>query len=347
MFTVSFIYWRVLSLLGVESCSDRNIVSQVNVHYFVLRGLYRLVYADGVGRSNYFIQMCSALRRFFIGDINSFHHIFVVVLFRTTRIDLHHSFNAHSTNRNSDVLYLDRFSSTIQTQIIRRIAGAYYTVGALTTEFSSGWVIRFSPTTIVKYINATCTDVFNVLYLRKTKIFNKGRYSRNRQFYRTGVYWCLYINIIAVIGMYFWFYRFVMNFGYLWWLFYLSLASFVIAKTLHFRLYTIGGLCNSVTADVIWFSACLNAFIGGARDIHNTSSFIFRDFSLGSFSCLRSKLYDVFNSLFIQSNSYYVFMWFYSPVNYYVQSLTINPAKIFLNSGKISYLSQVRDLLVR
>jgi hypothetical protein len=40
--------------------------------------------------------------------------------------------------------------------------------------------------------NLTC------LYLRKTKFFNKGRYSRNRQIYRTGVYLCFYINIIAI-----------------------------------------------------------------------------------------------------------------------------------------------------
>ncbi len=28
----------------------------------------------------------------------------------------------------------------------------------------------------------------NILFLRKNKVFNKGRYSRNRQTYRTGVY---------------------------------------------------------------------------------------------------------------------------------------------------------------
>jgi hypothetical protein len=27
-------------------------------------------------------------------------------------------------------------------------------------------------------------------FLRKSKLFNKGRYSRNRQTYRTGAYWC-------------------------------------------------------------------------------------------------------------------------------------------------------------
>lgn len=51
-------------------------------------------------------------------------------------------------------------------------------------------------------------------FLRKTKIFNKGRYSRNRQLYKTGVYFCLYINILAIYAIYFLFYRFTFNFGY-------------------------------------------------------------------------------------------------------------------------------------
>lgn len=29
---------------------------------------------------------------------------------------------------------------------------------------------------------------FHLFFIRKNKVFNKGRYSRNRQFYRTGVY---------------------------------------------------------------------------------------------------------------------------------------------------------------
>jgi len=40
--------------------------------------------------------------------------------------------------------------------------------------------------------NLTC------LFLRKSKFFNKGRYSRNRQIYRTGVYLCFYVNIIVL-----------------------------------------------------------------------------------------------------------------------------------------------------
>lgn len=52
--------------------------------------------------------------------------------------------------------------------------------------------------------------------LRKTKSFNKSRYSRNRQYYRTGVFLCLWANIILVMGGYYFFYRLTLKFTYVW-----------------------------------------------------------------------------------------------------------------------------------
>lgn len=77
--------------------------------------------------------------------------------------------------------------------------------------------IKFSESSITKYINADKINKYSFFYIRKNRIFNKGRYSRNRQLYRTGVYWCLWLNIIMVYGLYFLFYRFSFNFGYIWW----------------------------------------------------------------------------------------------------------------------------------
>jgi hypothetical protein len=48
------------------------------------------------------------------------------------------------------------------------------------------------------------------------------------------VYWCLYINIIAVIGIYFWFYKITINYTYLWFIFYLFFLSFVISRLFNF-----------------------------------------------------------------------------------------------------------------
>ena len=105
----------------------------------------------------------------------------------------------------------------------------------LSSNYINSLFIKFSSTSIVKYINNN-TD-YSIYFLRKNKSFNKGRYSRNRQNYRTGVYWCLYVNIIALFGLYFLFYRFTFNFGYLWWLFYCLPASFIIPQAIRFKLY--------------------------------------------------------------------------------------------------------------
>jgi hypothetical protein len=76
--------------------------------------------------------------------------------------------------------------------------------------------VNYSNTNIVKFIDLLTIGSYNNLFLRKSKIFNKGRYSRNRQFYRTGVYWCLYLSIILFTGLYYWFYHFIINFGFFW-----------------------------------------------------------------------------------------------------------------------------------
>lgn len=61
----------------------------------------------------------------------------------------------------------------------------------------------------------TNRNEFSNLVLRKTKSFNKSRYSRNRQYYRTGVYWCLWLNVILVTGLYYAFYRYSLKFSYI------------------------------------------------------------------------------------------------------------------------------------
>jgi hypothetical protein len=48
--------------------------------------------------------------------------------------------------------------------------------------------IQYSNTNVMKYLDVSNLNSFDMLFLRKSKVFNKGRYSRNRQFYRTGVY---------------------------------------------------------------------------------------------------------------------------------------------------------------
>lgn len=96
-----------------------------------------------------------------------------------------------------------------------------------------------------------------IFFIRKQKLFNKGRYSRNRQNYRTGVYWCLWVNIIAVAGFYFWFYRFTMNLTYIWLLFFACLLSFFFSQILKNRMYTFNDLFFEFSLLINWFSTLL------------------------------------------------------------------------------------------
>jgi hypothetical protein len=115
--------------------------------------------------------------------------------------------------------------------------------------------IKYNSTSIVKNINEN-TD-YTVYFLRKNKSFNKGRYSRNRQNYRTGVYWCLYVNIIALFGLYFYFYRFSFNLGYLWWLLFCLPASFIIPQAIKHRLYNPVVFFNSVVEYLEFLYNCI------------------------------------------------------------------------------------------
>lgn len=167
------------------------------------------------------------------------------------------------------------------------------------------WIVKYAPSNFIKYINLNNVNTYNILYLRKNKVFNKGRYSRNRQYYRTGVYWCLYINIIAVIGIYYWFYGIAMNFGYLWWLLYAFIASFIIPKAIKYRFYNIKNLINSIINDLIWLSLIVRSLF---TTLNNVLIF--------------------FKKYFI---SYFINLSYFSNVNFFKKlNLINNDVKIFL-----------------
>ena len=54
----------------------------------------------------------------------------------------------------------------------------------------------------------------NNFFSRKMRIFNKNRYSRNRQIVRNIFYFGLYINIAIIYTVYSIFYGFVINLSY-------------------------------------------------------------------------------------------------------------------------------------
>ena len=102
--------------------------------------------------------------------------------------------------------------------------------------------IRFSDSSVSKYIPMYNLNQYKLYFLRKNRIFNKSRYSRNRQLYRTGFYWCLWLNIIVVYGLYYYFYRFTLNFGYMWVLLFIFFSSFILSRVFQFKLYSLSNI---------------------------------------------------------------------------------------------------------
>jgi hypothetical protein len=114
------------------------------------------------------------------------------------------------------------------------------------------YVVRFSESSISKHINLQNLKCYVFLYLRKNKIFNKSRYSRNRQLYRTGVYWCLWLNVILVYGLYFLFYRFTFNFGYIWWGVLIFSYSTIFSRVVKYNFFNPYFLIEEFVCFVSW-----------------------------------------------------------------------------------------------
>jgi len=163
------------------------------------------------------------------------------------------------------------------------------------TNIKQKWVTKYSPSNFIKYIKDTTLNNYTILYLRKNKVFNKGRYSRNRQYYRTGVYWCLYVNIVAVVGIYFWFYRFTMNFGYLWWLLYIFMMSFIVPKAIKYRLYNPNILLKVYVFNFVWLYSLVNNLFQKFTLIYiNFTKYLIK---LSLLSYNNSFLYSILNKL--------------------------------------------------
>jgi hypothetical protein len=80
-------------------------------------------------------------------------------------------------------------------------------------------------------------NLLNILinYARKTRIFNKSRYSRNRQNVRVTFYFGLYFNIIIIYVVFSLFYNIAFFLSYNWWFYCIFLSFFFISNFL--RIY--------------------------------------------------------------------------------------------------------------
>lgn len=169
---------------------------------------------------------------------------------KTTNSNIHYFYSKILTNSNN----LFQFSYNL---LHNSIFFLNKNINSL-PKFS--FFIKFSISDFFKYLNNNSLNFLNILFLRKNKVFNKGRYSRNRQYYRTGVYWCLYVNIIAVVGIYFWFYRFNMNFGYLWWVLYFFIFSLFFSRSYSLNVFGIKNTFKQIYISFIWFFNLIYSF---------------------------------------------------------------------------------------
>lgn len=119
---------------------------------------------------------------------------------------------------------------------------------------------KFSSTSLNKFLNVEQLNVFEFQFLRKNKVYNKGRYSRCRQNYRTGVYMCMYLSVCSIFGLYYWFYKFTFNFTYLWWFFIAFFGSFFLPKIVKYRFYEPTTLINKFFDFFRWLSALIKSF---------------------------------------------------------------------------------------
>lgn len=173
------------------------------------------------------------------------------------------------------------------------------------SNFSKILPIRFSESSMNKYISLKNLNSYNFFFLRKNKIFNKGRYSRNRQLYRTGVYWCLWLNIIIVYGLFFLFYRFTFNFGYIWIGVFVLLFSLIISKVIKYNFINFFEVYKEFFLIVRWFGLIFSNFLLNFKSIYKKtllswSIFYNFNFFYGSFFFFQKFIETYFNINFFK-----------------------------------------------
>lgn len=79
--------------------------------------------------------------------------------------------------------------------------------------------------------------VQSIFFLRKSRMFNKSRYSRNRQTTRVAFYLSLLVNIIIILGVFTLFYKILFKLALLWWPFFVLLSSFFFSSFIRAQVF--------------------------------------------------------------------------------------------------------------
>ncbi len=77
-------------------------------------------------------------------------------------------------------------------------------------------------------------NLINIIinYARKVRIFNKSRYSRNRQNVRVTFYFGLYFNIVIIYAVFSVFYNIAFFLSYNWWFYFIFISFFFFSNFL-------------------------------------------------------------------------------------------------------------------
>lgn len=77
-------------------------------------------------------------------------------------------------------------------------------------------------------------NLLNIIinYARKVRIFNKSRYSRNRQNVRVTFYFGLYFNILIIYAVFSVFYNIAFFLSYNWWFYFIFISFFFVSNFL-------------------------------------------------------------------------------------------------------------------
>ena len=277
-----------------------------------------------------------------IYTFNNLDNLFVINFFNN-KATMDGILNNYSSKLNTKILSLSNNKFKVYTSNLVK-----FNLDVIKNNLKLNTVIKFAPSSMLKYVSLNNISQYTILFLRKNKVFNKGRYSRNRQYYRTGVYWCLYINIIAVIGIYYWFYKLTFNFGYMWWLLYVFIASFIVPKAIKYRLYNIKTLLNSFYLDIrflgfvyINFINYLKKLISSLNNIFNVDAIysLYFSKSLNFFSLLLGN----FKFIYINTISNF-YQWEYTNLNYYYkEAISVTP--VYFEKLKSIVSNNLRFLL--
>lgn len=121
------------------------------------------------------------------------------------------------------------------------------------------WPTRFKSNIIASFLSQNFVlNNLQTFFLRKNLVFNKNRYARTRQTCRVIVYWTLWLNIFTIYGLFFYFYQFTFNFGFLWWGLFLLFSSFIFSRYIKYFNFNLFTLWKEFHLFLVWLFTILN-----------------------------------------------------------------------------------------